>query len=435
MVTDLIRFISENLGLSIILGFLLIFILIPITLDLIDQKRMKNPVEITQEKINSLQCYVTGTDGPVGYGKTTLLSALTHFIVIKLQNKMDDTINEFRSLNWKIDYNWLDLHIRQAMEDGYNTFDIEEIIKYKYGYAFMKKHDLGVERKTALDMLDSYVSAYIHSIKGITILSNSEFKCKLTGKLSKCYSSDMVYMKERWTNSDWVIDDYTIIIDDDANMDTFSSALNFQKYAKADTGGPLFRRLIRQMYQGTVYLLSSSQSIKRIVLEERELIPCQIRNEKHCYVCCDFWRTQKIITRFIIKPLNKIEHVYLLFKYGKKNIEKAVKKPNRFKKLIYKFTIFQYKLYSKGFVVYPTILDYGSDLVENEEFDFVVPVQFAFGALNSENFRYFQEIMVKNSTKRIEDVLDNDGSEEVHNQIFMKIIKRNSTEAGAVSVF
>jgi len=245
----------------------------------------------------------------------------------------------------------------------------------------------------------------------------------------------MVYMKERWEQADWVIDDYTIIIDDDSNMDSFTNSLNFQKFAKADTGSPLFRRLIRQMYQGTVYLLSSSQSIKRIVLEERELIPCQIKNQKHCYVCCDFWRTQRIIERFVIKPLTKLEFIYLWLKYGKNNVEKALLKPNRFKKLMYKFTIYQYKLYSKGFVVYPTILDYGSDLVENEEFDFVVPVQFAFGALNSENFRYFQEIMTKNSTKRIEDVLDNDGSSEVHNQIFLKIIKRNSTEARMVSGF
>ncbi|MBE6123944.1 MAG: hypothetical protein E7184_00170 [Erysipelotrichaceae bacterium] len=396
---------------------------------------MKTPVAITQDKINSLQCYVTGTDGPVGYGKTTLISALTHFLVLKLQKKMEDIISEFRKLNWNIDYNWLDLNIKKSMVEGYNTFEITDIIKYRYGYAFINKHDLGVERKYAMDMLDSYISAYIHSIKGITILSNSEFRCKLTGKLSKCYSSDMVYMKERWEQADWVIDDYTIIIDDDSNMDSFTNSLNFQKFAKADTGSPLFRRLIRQMYQGTVYLLSSSQSIKRIVLEERELIPCQIKNQKHCYVCCDFWRTQRIIERFVIKPLTKLEFIYLWLKYGKNNVEKALLKPNRFKKLMYKFTIYQYKLYSKGFVVYPTILDYGSDLVENEEFDFVVPVQFAFGALNSENFRYFQEIMTKNSTKRIEDVLDNDGSSEVHNQIFLKIIKRNSTEARMVSGF
>ena len=124
MVTNLFRFVINNLGLSIIIGFVVIFIFFPLILDLIDQKRMKTPVAITQDKINSLQCYVTGTDGPVGYGKTTLISALTHFLVLKLQKKMEDTISEFRKLNWNIDYNWLDLNIKKSMVEGYNTFEI-----------------------------------------------------------------------------------------------------------------------------------------------------------------------------------------------------------------------------------------------------------------------------------------------------------------------
>ena len=242
-------------------------------------------------------------------------------------------------------------------------------------------------------------------------------------------------MKDRHISKDWVIDDYTIIIEDDTNMNSESSSLNFYQYAKSDMGGPLFRRLLRQMFLGTVYLVSNSQNAERIVKEERELIPCKIKILKHCYVCCDFWRTQRIIERFLIRPLEILERVYIKLKVEKKHFEKALLKPNKIKKMIYRLTIYQYKLYSHGYVVYPSLIDYGSDLVENEVFDFVVPVQYAFGALNSENFRFFQHYLSAESDKSIDDVPVNDSSTESHVRIFETIItkkevKKEETSSG-----
>ena len=150
MVTDLIIFVRNNIGLSIILGFLLIFILVPITLDLIDQKRMIKPERVTEQKVDSFQSYISTADGPVGYGKSTFVSAKVHYLAIKLFKKMESTISEFRRLNWKVDYNELDSEILKLSRLGCKTYEVVETITAKYSYLFFKfKRASCIERSSS----------------------------------------------------------------------------------------------------------------------------------------------------------------------------------------------------------------------------------------------------------------------------------------------
>lgn len=428
MVANLLNWVINHIGISIFLGLLIIYVLVPYIHDVLDNKRMKEANMLTLEKTTSMNAYAIGLQAPVGFGKTTELSGIVHDKAIYLLKHIEEVIKEFQKLNYKIDYNYLHNEIDKMIIAGLNTYQIQDLLKEQAPYLFNEIHNVGTEHKSGFYMLDEYISAYIHSKTGITILSNTEFRLKLTGQLSKCYESDMLFMKDRFLSKDWVIDDYTIIIDDDGNMDTLLSSLNYQKYAKLDTGGSLYKRLIRQMHLGTVFFITTAQRLERIVKEERELIPAQINIERHCYVACDFWRTQRMIEKLLIKPLEKMEKVHLRIKYGKKKIDKSSLKPNIYKKLIYKLTILQYKLYGKGYVVYPCIIDYGSELIEPEHFDFVYSIQWCFGALNSTNFRYFQRKMLENSDKKIEDIATLDGSKTSQDVIFKKVIsKRNLT--------
>jgi len=429
MIIRLFDFVSEHIFFSLITGLIIIYVLIPYIRDVIDNKRMKKASDITQDKVDSLNSFVWGVSGPVGFGKTTMASGNAHGKVLSLLDHIEDVLKETQRLNWTINFNHLHEQIEKLMQKGLNTFEIQDEIANKMPYLFYAKHDIGTEIKNALDMLDEYVSAYIHSIKGITILSNTEFRCKLTGQLSKCYETDMTFMKDRYISGDWIIDDYTIIIDDDGNMDTLTTALNFQAYAKLDTGGSLWKRLLRQMHLGTVVFITTAQSIGRIVKEERELIPAQLNVEKKCYIACDYWRTQRNIERLLIKPCEFLERMYLRIKHGKEKVDRAMLMPNIFKRWLYKLTILQYKYFAKGYVVYPTIIDYGSDLIEPEHFDFVYPVTWCYGALNSTNFRYFQKMMVEASNKTIEEVADNDGSKEAQVTIFNKVISKRNEKA------
>lgn len=429
MIIRLFDFISEHIFFSLVVGLIFVYVIIPYIRDVIDNKNMKKASDVTQDKLDSMNSFVYGDSGPVGFGKTTMSSAQVHSKVRALNDHMEDVMKETRRLNWTINYIHLHGVIEKLMYEGKNTFDIQDEIAKKMPYLFYRKHDIGTEIKSSIDMLDEYVSAYIHSIKGVTILSNTEFKCKLTGQLSKCYETDMTFMKDRYIQGDWIIDDYTIILDDDGNMDTLTSALNFQAYAKLDTGGSLWKRLIRQMHLGTVVFITTAQSIERIVKEERELIPSQLNIEKRCYIACDYWRTQRNIERLLIKPCEFLERMYLRIKHGKRKVDKALLVPNIFKKWLYNLTILQYKFFAKGYVVYPTIIDYGSTLIEPEHFDFVYPVTWCYGALNSTNFRYFQRMMVEASNKTIEEVEDNDGSETSQVTIFKKVISKRNEQA------
>lgn len=363
-------------------------------------------------KVNNIGL-VIAVSGAIRSGKTTLTAGLTHLLVLKIHDellrKMDEIEIILKEINFAQIKNLIDdLDITL---DNYKEFISNQILNFIQidslnNVSFTHKLDrpyfdyLNYHNKFSL--IENYIEYYLHYKKSVYVLSNIKIYNHITTSYSLDFSNEWIKLKEK---KDFPLVKYSIFVEDDKLI--YDSNIGHQKKTNEDSGSDLFFRLFGHLFKESSYYICTVQDVNRWIKLEREIA------QSHIYVF-----SSNVVGNFpkLNYVLCKIEgftrFIYKLFRKVYKN-DKYFNNLNVFKKILYKIHQVRKKLFSKSFVlfdcgIYSNINSVGKEIKEDdpssEKFKFVIPVQYAYGVLDTHAFHLLWSYLYNRSNIKFSDL-------------------------------
>lgn len=360
---------------------------------------------------------VLAVSGPIRSGKSTLSSGLVHLltykIILDLQRENKDiekilySVNfaELRSLidsleitfdnfNEKFDF----LLEKFIVKDDTNKLFLRNNLAEKY-FDYLDYHD-------KLELLKNYILNYLHLKRKSFVFSNIRLFNHITSSYSYEFSNEWLKIKE---NNDFPLMEHSVFFEDDKLI--YDSNLSPAKKLYEEDGTDLFFRLFGHLFKENSYYITTIQNANRWVKHQRELAQTHIYVFSN-HVVGNFPFLHRIL-RFYESLLKR---VYSLFKD-----ECYINNNNFFKRQFYKIYQLKRKLFSKSFVYYKTAIYFDIDSVgkdipeddtQNYYFDFVLPVPYVFGALNTHEFSVLYDYLYNKSNLKYKDLKETSFDED-----------------------
>lgn len=383
---------------------------------------------------------VIAVSGAIRAGKSTLCCGLSHFYTYYIINKLRQRQAELRLILKEIDFNKLDNMIIDidVSIDNFND-KISQIINNYYVVDDLgdiqlinKLHDhyynyLIIQDK--IKLLKEYVYLYIHLQRESFIFSSVKMYNQITGSYAKEFKNEWIKIKD---NYDFPLLEYSVFFEDDKLI--YDSNLGYAKRLHEDTGSELFFRLFGHLFRENSFYLTTVQDPRRWMKLEREIA------QKHIFVFAS-----QVVGNYptINKLLNVYEMIIDIIKWVYLKLRKHVDLENAnnfFKRRYYKIMQVRKKLFANAFVyfhtgVYTDIDDVGKQIAEDDNhnyyYDFVVPVRYAYGNLNTHEFYVLYDYLYNKSGKKYSDLGKKIVDEDEILNILQKVNEKNTTGQAA----
>lgn len=386
---------------------------------------------------------ITYVCGNIGVGKTTLAAAISNMLAKikhdRAQKKLDEVRLTFRDL----DFNPIDRVIEEAYRAGTVDTDkfVDELIRQiptLGDYIKDRFHYAGLYPIPYRTMVNDYVEAYVSMLRdNYVYFTMGKFYSWYSDAWAMKYFPEMIDIKDRYLESDYSIDRYTVMFEDEKTVSDKVST-NFTTVAKEDGGGDIFLRLLRQIGKGTIHYLSTAQDFERVVKQERELATgiLYVSDRKEIELF-SFVETFLYLVNMLIKGWSKLLEEYVtLIRADRAN--RAMKKlelagkfkllpPEKYRRIIARKDVdfsketspirsvlsrldrhFQ-MVFASSFIryrgnYYTTASDVGKEK-ENcigsvLELDLCFPISFAYGSTDTFGFATINDFLISNSVEK-----------------------------------
>lgn len=374
---------------------------------------------------------VIAVSGPIRSGKSTLSSGLIHLLTYKIIQELQEeneniekilySINfvELKSLIESLEFTFdnfnenFDLLIEKfIVKDDINILSLKNNLSEKY-FDYLNYQD-------KLDLLKKYILNYLHLKRKSFVFSNIRFFNHITSSYSLDFSNDWLKIKN---NNDFPFLKNSIFFEDDKLI--YDSNLAPVKKLYEDDGTDVFFRLFGHLFEERSYYVTTIQNAQRWVKHQRELA------QTHIYVM-----SNNLVANFpFLHKLLKFYEMILKKVYSFFKDPKYLNSNNFFKKQFYKIYQFKRKLFSKSFVYYRTAIYFDVDQVgkviseddnHNYYFDFVLPVSFAFGSLNTHEFNVLYDYLYNKSNLKYKDLKETSFDEDEILYLLKKLNKNDN---------
>lgn len=387
------------------------------------QEMEKSTIDFIKSK--SLGYYIS-IQGIIRSGKTALSVFISNVLVLVLKSDIQNKIDFFRRLCWKIDFNELDNDILELKGNGTlnSPKKICRKLYSKYKNFLDEEHEFGNKIIKGTKYFKGYVRAIMREEDNHYVLSSTPVYCPITDTNSLDFKPSMLELKERAEGKDYQLTHYLIALDDDKGVQTDKNNKMYFQIAKEDKGSSLFYRLMGNMMEESFYYITTAQSAAEIVLEERRLANSIITIYEKCHSIGNYQLTRGII-HSLVNSLNFLNKVY---SWCTKEPKRTLKKPNQIKEWIYNLFIKDFELDARGYVFFPTYINYGNkeDIKTAEEFNFVASKEWSFDCYETHAFQFLHEILEEESTTSFYKKLYENVEGKTEKEQYKEIMKRNN---------
>jgi len=236
--------------------------------------------------------YLIAISGQIRKGKTILMHALTHALVLKIKKDLNQRMYDIESI--LIEINFLEiknkfllylengLSFNKAQENIIKSFEINFNEKMTYVKNLDDYYFDGLKYIKRIDMLKDYIYFFYHSLRVDHVYSNIRSFNQITSSYSKTFKSDWTKLKNN-KDYEFPLDEFSVFNYDEVLLGNSNS--NAIKKLNEDSGSDIFFRLFGQEFRETSYYITTLQNVKRWFKSEREIITSflYVRNSKLVY--------------------------------------------------------------------------------------------------------------------------------------------------------
>lgn len=376
----------------------------------IDEKARRNCeslVDYTIDFIKQNLGFIRVISGQIRSGKSTMTAGITHADQIIIRDTALEKIKYTRSIMHDVDWVSIDKDIEEQHTLTSDRFKTFRLLKEKYASQFDdKEYDNHLKVIPYLKLLDDYIYAYFRLLDNNFVLSNIDCYSHITETNSLRFDSSYMKIKELVTFSDtkvvstkYPILRYMTIFEDEKLLGEKTNLNLNDKYN--DDGSPAFLRLQGQLGKETIFFNTTAQNALRIIKTERELAT-SILYIKGYEIIGNLPFKSWIYNKKLKRNDNKEQkYAFKHFKHDEEDYNNYLKSDNQFKQKHMKYKDVLNEIFSESYICYHCIIyrnidDVGKSLSEAHgaiEFDFVFPVKWCFGSIDSHYYSFLQDIL------------------------------------------
>lgn len=276
--------------------------------------------------------YVINLSGKKGVGKTTTAAGICNYLIIYIQQKMMEEMENIRIMLSKIDFNLIENDYLENLK----KFEFDHNLAVKQTIQSLTINNFASDYlaiKDPFKLLSDYLKRfYILNFRKNYVLSKTYFFDCINFENAILLDSASLELSNVAKNNNYQLDLGMVIFDDEKSLDSGNN-LSLNKDVKC-SGRKIQRALLRNAYEGLCFEVTTKQYDKDEVAIERKQIDANlnIRRRKELDSNMFIVHALKIIYWFCILPVK----IFYLF-----NTEKIISFKNspgfyrNFEKMIY----------------------------------------------------------------------------------------------------
>lgn len=379
---------------------IVIFSLIGYSVKLLFDKHTRNNcnalVEYTRQFAKDNLGFIRIISGPIRSGKTTMGSGLIHLDELNIIDMIDEDLSDVREIMHELDFSTIDKDIIEQYEVHRDRFLTFKFISKKYKENLDNMYyDNHLKVINYYQLLEKYIYAYFRNLDNNYVMSNVDKYSFITQSNAKLFKSE--YMKIVESQQSPIIRYMTIF--DDEKLLTEKTSNNIKSNFSND-GTSIYLRLLGQLGKEKIFYTTTAQNALRWVKSEREIATSII-----------YINSKQIIgdlptfSRHLKKK--KARNMKKMMRYAKRRF----KAPEDYNAYLAKDNVFKIKnmelkaklnkIFSESYIkytcsIYRKIDDIGKTTKDANgaiNFDFVFPVRWCFGSIDSHYFSFIQDYL------------------------------------------
>ena len=377
---------------------------------------------------------IIAVSGAIRSGKTTLSAGLTHLFTFKIKNDLMANLEEIEIILYQIDFTNLRGFIDRSnitlenFKDEFNRFIIkfiqaDDLENYIFSHNLSKPYFDYLNYEKKINLLEKYVECYLHLNRQAYILSNIKIYNQITRSYSFEFNNAWIKLKEK---QNFPLIKYSVFVEDDKLV--HDSNVGYAKKLHEDSGSDIFYRLFGHLFRETSYYITTVQDVKRWLKLEREIA------QTHIYVKSSSVVGNYPKLNYLLNLFERfINFIYRLLRKVSKN-DRYFNNSNIFKILLFKIHQKRKKYFSKSFVYYECGIfsdiekvgkEIKEDDISSEYFNFVLPIQYVYGVLDTHEFNVIWNYLYNRSKIKYSDLKQMEINEDEILQMLQKYNEKN----------
>lgn len=359
-----------------------------------DRDEVANAILQTDMIVEDLG-HVISLNGSVGKGKTLTMVLMAHSkcrtLQYRLGQKMDEIIKQFPN----IDFYKLNMMIEDYCQN-YNYQSADVIYSKFFGNldgVYFDFINVKSFRKQLTDYIDFY---YILNYRMNFFISNFYVFSRLTYTSSKVLPEGEFEIRNQFKLMNDCLDRCLVILKDEQNVE--NGNVNSNKKDVKENGEKEFYSLIRQIYEGMLYVIKTKQVYDDEYIGARRLETATVDVNSCDGIIYDFKKTKKCIDKLLAfyKWIFDLKYSFVIFPKKKAElIEKAYLKVNWYRKKENFWTGVKNYLTSLGLLVINVDITMGKKTEENIELYF--PLREGYGCYETHEYSCVRKELAKMS--------------------------------------
>ena len=214
--------------------------------------------------------------GHQGAGTTTMMSGLGNMFSKIKSESVRARMTEIQLLLDDVDFGPVDAVVHDAFFRCRvtNTDAILSSLRESFPELMARMHDEFVDDGLYPYNKMFYLRQYVDCLLAVfrdnyNYYYSRQFYCWVNGRWAMSFDPGMIEIKDRHLSGDYRVQKWTNILDDEKT--TYKGNLDYQEQYRRDSGGDLFLRFIRHLGMETVHYFTTAQDFGRVVANEREL--------------------------------------------------------------------------------------------------------------------------------------------------------------------
>lgn len=359
-----------------------------------DRNDVNNAILQTDMIVEDLG-HVISLNGSVGKGKTLTMVLMAHSkcrtLQYRLDQKMDEIIKQFPN----IDFYKLNMMIEDYCQK-YTYQSAEKIYDDFFGNldgVYFDFINIKSFRKQLTDYIDFY---YILNHRMNFFISNFYVFSRLTYTSSKVLPDRELEIRNQFSLMNDCLDRCLVILKDEQNVE--NGNVNSNKKGVKENGEKEFYSLIRQIYEGMLYVIKTKQVHEDEYIGARRLETATVDVNSCDGIIYDFKKTKKAIDRLLkfYKWIFDLKYIFVIFPKKKRELkERAYLKVNWYRRKENYWSGVKNYLTSLGLLVINVDVTVGKKTTEDIELYF--PLREGYGCYETHEYSCVRKELAKMS--------------------------------------
>lgn len=359
-----------------------------------DRDEVNNAILQTDMIVEDLG-HVISLNGSVGKGKTLTMVLMGHSKCRTLQYKLEDKLDEIIKQFPNVDFYMLNKMIEDYCSNY--TFQSADIIYNKFfgnlDGVYFDFINIKSFRKQLIDYIDFY---YILNYRMNFFISNFYVFSRLTYTSSKVLPDKELEIRNQYKLMNDCLDRCLVILKDEQNVE--NGNVNSNKKVVKENGEKEFYSLIRQIYEGMLYVIKTKQVKEDEYIGARRLETATVDVNSCDGIIYDFKRTKKHIDKLLAfyKWLFELKYAFIILPQKRRQLkEKAYLKVNWYRRKENYWTGVKNYLTSLGLLVINVDVTLGKKT--NEDIELYFPLREGYGCYETHEYSCVRKELAKMS--------------------------------------